>query len=292
MEAGSDEGGLGDSPAGRYTSGEVIVGKYRLERELGSGGMGAVWLARNLTLDIEVAIKLIRIELGPATDSLLHEARAAARLAHPSVVRVLDFGETEHGDQFLVMERLHGGSLSDVLSAQSRVSAVQAVRLMLPIASALAAAHVKGIVHRDVKPENIFLSLDDRGATVPKLVDFGIAKVRRGEGTRRTLPGEILGSPDYMSPEQARGQADIDGRSDVWSLGVVLYESMSGRKPFEADNHAALLRAIIEDEPIPTTQLGAGDDELWRILSRALAKNREERWQAVLPFGRALGRWA
>src|SRR5262249_54136056 len=153
-----------------------------------------------------------------AAEWLLHEARVAARLSHANAVRILDFGETEHRDPFLVMEVLTGENLADVISSRRRVAAIDGVRLLLPIASALAAAHAKGIVHRDIKPENILLSVDELGVVTPKLLDFGIAKLWQWEedGSRRTQRGAIIGSPDYMSPEQARGEVDVDGRSDIW----------------------------------------------------------------------------
>src|SRR5262249_7007231 len=161
--------------------GDVIVEKYELLRVLGEGGMGAVWLAKNLTLEVEVALKLIRREVATleASERLLQEARAAARLGHPSIVRVFDFGVTELDDPFIVMELLRGESLATFIDRRGRIPATESVQLLLPVASALCAAHAKGIVHRDLKPDNIILTTDDSGATIPKVVDFGIAKLRK-----------------------------------------------------------------------------------------------------------------
>jgi serine/threonine-protein kinase len=282
------------SPEGRYAPDEVIAGKYRLVRVLGEGGMGAVWLAENTTLDVSVAIKLIRHDLANAemAERLLQEARAAARIGHPSIVRVFDFGETAHGDPFIVMELLEGESLGDVLGQKGRLPAASAVRTLLPVASALAAAHGKGIVHRDLKPDNILLVHAEGDTIVPKLVDFGVAKLRRDEHAKGvTKAGMVVGSPEYMSPEQARGEDDIDERADVWALAVVLYETITGVRPFEADNYNALLRSIVEDEATPTTDFGAGDAELWTIVERGLAKDRAARWQSMREIGAALADW-
>jgi len=278
----------------KYLAGDVITRKYRLTQVLGEGGMGAVWLARNIALDVDVAIKLIRRDVATLETSqrLLQEARAAARLRHPSIVRVFDFGETEHDDPFIVMEVLSGDSLCEVLGKRGRLPAAEAVRTLLPIVSALSAAHQQGIVHRDLKPDNIVLVSDGDAGMVPKVVDFGIAKLREEnvDGSI-TLAGSILGSPDYMSPEQARGRDAIDERTDVWSLSVVLYEAISGHVPFEAPNYNALLTAILNDEPVPTFEFAAGDAALWEIIKRGLSKDPDARWPSMRTMGTALAEW-
>ena len=279
----------------RYVAGDLFAGRYRLAKVLGEGGMGQVWLARNETLEIDVAVKLIRREVATPelAQRLLQEARAAARIGHPSIVRVFDFGETDYKDPFIVMEVLSGEALREALDRKGRLSAVNAVRMLLPVASALAAAHAKQIVHRDLKPENIVLTEDALGAILPKVVDFGIAKLREEDhGGRLTKVGVALGSPDYMSPEQARGKTDIDERSDVWALAVVLYECIAGAPPFSGPNYNALLSSIIEDPPRPLTEADERDEELWRIIEKGLAKSREERWPNMQAFGRALAEWA
>jgi serine/threonine-protein kinase len=275
--------------------GGVIGEKYRLTKVLGEGGMGAVWVARNLRLDVDVAIKLIRREVAAedTSDRLLQEARAAARIGHPSIVRVYDFGETEYKDPYIVMELLEGESLRQVLDRKARLPAVNAIQTVLPIVSALVAAHGKGIIHRDIKPENILLAEDERGVLVPKIVDFGIAKLRRDfdDNRKQTQAGSVVGSPDYMSPEQARGRGDIDERSDVWAMCVVIYEVVTGTCPFLEENYQAQLRAIIEEAPLPIAEYGVGDDELWTILSRGLEKDREARWPTMRALGGALAAW-
>jgi serine/threonine-protein kinase len=279
------------SSSSAYVPGYVIAGKYALEAELGEGGMGVVWRARNLALDAPVAIKLIRADMSRDMlgDRLLKEARAAARLGHPSIVRVFDVGETETRDPFLVMELLNGRSLNTIL-LEEPLSAVRVVQLLLPIADALSLAHSKGFVHRDLKPDNIFIAEDD-GQVQPKLLDFGIVKTeQRDERSKLTQRGTVLGSPDYMSPEQARGQDDIDFRSDIWSFCVTLYQAVSSSLPFENPNYNALLRNIVESPPIPLAPEEC-DAVLWHIVERGLQKDRAARFRSMGELGRALADW-
>ena len=275
-----------------YEPRQMIGQKYRLVRRLGEGGMASVWIALNEALDMHVAIKFIRGELAsPAlTDRLLNEARAAARLGHPAIVRVLDFGKTKPGDPYIVMELLNGEDLGTALERRGRIAAVKAVRTLLPIAHALATAHDKGIVHRDLKPENVFLAQNDDRSVQPKLVDFGVVKLDRPEFKRLTDVGTAVGSPGYMSPEQARG-LDVDHRTDIWSFCVMLYEVVTGRLPFDGKTYNALLRSIIEDQPAPITNYAAGDSQLWAVLEKGLQKQPEARWSSMQEIGVALARW-
>ncbi|WP_437281051.1 protein kinase [Sorangium sp. So ce375] len=278
-----------------YREGDVIGGKYRLRYVLGEGGMGMVWLAHNDVLNIDVAIKFIRREVNSteATVRLHQEARAAARIDHPSIVRVIDFGESDHRDPYIVMEVLRGEQLVEAIERRKRFSPTAALRILLPIASALAAAHDRRIVHRDLKPENIFLVKNDRGDITPKIVDFGIAKVWSETASgEMTKAGTVLGSPDYMSPEQARGITDVDGQTDVWAFSVVLYETITGQKPFQGGNYHDLVAAILVKDPTPITAFGAGDDALWGIIARGLGKERSTRWRTMREMGVALARWA
>jgi serine/threonine-protein kinase len=280
-------------PPAKYEPGALILGKYRLERMLGEGGMGSVWAAHHVPLDTAVAIKLIRSdtnrqELAPR---LMQEARAAAKLGHPAIVRVFDVGQTAEGEPFIVMELLEGESLNQRLEREHRLSAVEAARLLLPIADALRAAHAKGIVHRDIKPDNVFLVTDETGVQ-PKLVDFGIAKLAAREfDSQLTQQGVIVGSPDYMAPEQARGEEDIDRRADIWAFCVLLYETVSGQPPFDGPNYNALLHAILEATPEPLTTMCAGDAEFSSLVETGLAKDRTQRWQTMQELGEALARW-
>jgi serine/threonine-protein kinase len=272
----------------------VIASKYHLSHLIGEGGMGSVWLAHNLTLDVDVAIKLIRREVAgdETAQRLLQEARSAARIGHPCIVRVFDFGESEHGDPFIVMEVLDGDSFGQVLARSGRLAPSAAVRTLLPLADALSAAHAKGIVHRDLKPDNVVIVDDERGHLVPKIVDFGIAKslceeLRRGV----TLAGTVLGSPEYMSPEQARGETDIDARADVWAFSVMLYEAVTGELPFYNENYNALLQIILTDTPPPIAAYGIADSALSEIIERGLKKDIGDRWQSMRELGVALATW-
>ena len=285
-------------PAGPlYLPDDIIAQKYRLSRMIGEGGMGAVWLARNIKLDVDVAIKLIRHELGTAeaSDRLLQEARAAARIEHRSIVRVFDFGETELDDPFIVMEILTGESLRELLDRKGRLPAANAVRTLLPIASALVEAHASGIVHRDLKPENVMLVPDKSGGAVPKLLDFGIAKfVDKDKDVDADDTGRArlaVGTPDYMAPEQAGGHDEVGEQADVWALSVMLYEAITGKVPFSGPNYQALIFAIMTADAVATHDQLAGDAELWEILKGGLAKRDVER-PTMLELGRALARWA
>lgn len=274
------------------SAGQRLLDKYTLLRSLGEGGMASVWVARDETLEIDVAIKFIRADLAHPglTERLLNEARAAAKLEHPAIVRVREFGRTVAGDPFIVMELLNGEDLASRIRRERRIDPIEAVRILIPIAHALATAHGKGIVHRDLKPDNVFISERDGGRLQPKLVDFGIAKLDREGSKRLTQAGAIFGSPAYMSPEQARGK-DVDARADVWSFCVMLYEIITGRLPFDAPTHAALVCAILESAPIPAHELGGGDPSLWAIIDRGLRKDPDQRWQSMRELGAELARW-
>jgi eukaryotic-like serine/threonine-protein kinase len=277
-------------------AGRVIAGKYRLVEVLGEGGMGRVWLARNLALDIDVAIKLLHLERSNDRGEvrLLQEARVAAQLQHPSIVRIFDFGHTDGGAPFIVMEVLDGELLSDVLVRKGRLSALNAVATLLPVIDAVAVAHAKEVVHRDLKPENVLLVTDAKGSIIPKVLDFGIAKLKAEQqaGKRRTRTRALVGTPQYMSPEQCSWTDTIDSRSDVWALAVMLYELCSGSLPFNGSNAHSILLAIGSEQPKPLPELAAGDDELWRIVERGLEKDRDLRWANAREFGLALADWA
>jgi serine/threonine-protein kinase len=283
-------------PRTEYLAGAVIADRYKLVRPLGRGGMGVVWVAHSLVLGVDVALKLIHSDLGGSNGAtrMAREAHAAARLGHPAMVRVFDFGWTSRADPFLVMELVQGESMGSILRRELRLPAIQAVQMLLPLADGLRSAHDKGIVHRDIKPDNILVARDEFGRQQPKLLDFGIAKVDKGhnaEDHKLTQEGIALGSPDYMSPEQALGREDIDHRTDVWALCVVLYESITGQMPWDRPNYNALMQAIIHEPPASTTELNAGDADLWCVIERGLQKNPENRWASMTELGEALALW-
>jgi serine/threonine protein kinase len=283
-------------PRKEYAPGDVISDKYRLLKLLGEGGMGSVWVAENMALKANVALKLIRADVAEssANERFLSEARLAARLQHAAIVRVFDFGTTENEEPFIVMELLEGETLGQRLSRLGSIEPTELCQTLLPIIDALHSAHGHGVIHRDLKPDNVFITKTDGGGVQPKLLDFGIAKLR-GEGnftaTKLTQAGTLIGSPDYMSPEQARGELDLDPRSDVWAICVLAYECLVGKPPFHGDNYNALLWAIIHDEPVPITVFQAGDSELWRLLKAGFAKDRNQRWESAKRLGEALASW-
>lgn len=270
--------------------GALLGGKYRLERLLGEGGMANVWLARNELLDLPVALKIVRREIrGSETAArLLTEARVQANLRHPNVARVYDYGQTGSGDAFIVMELLEGYSLADWLEREGALPPEIAVQIMLPIIDALCAAHRAGVIHRDLKPDNIFLS-HPSAALCPKLLDFGIAKISHDSNPRLTGRGGVVGSPAYMAPEQARGLVDCDERVDVWAACVVLYEAITGKPAFDGANHLALMIAVIEEELAPLTAPEC--EGLWPILCAGLEKERDRRTSSMLTLGAQLAQW-
>ena len=290
----TDSGNTAVPESGGYSAGDVIAGKYRLDTMLGEGGQALVWRARNLSLEADVAIKLVRpdSEDRAPMHRLLREARAAARLGHPAIVRVFDLGETDAGDPFLVMELLSGEDLSSLLTTRRALLPSEAVRTLLPIADALVTAHAQGIIHRDLKPANVFLSRSG-DHTQPKLLDFGIVKFRvptsRPEAI--TNDGMVIGSLAYLSPEQARGLADIDERADVWCFCAMLYECLTGETPFQGASYNKLLRSIVEDEPRSLLERGVADLGLSEIVKRGLNKSTDERFQSMEELGTALAVW-
>ncbi len=285
--------GSAASPDSTLAAGAVVAGRYRLGRTLQTGNMGTLFEAHDLRLDIQVAMKFVRAALASpqATGRLVLEARAAARVSHPSAVRVLDVGVSEHGAPFLVMEMLRGISLCDALATRRCPDPEEAVGLLLPIIGAVSAAHAEEIVHRDIKPQNIVLVTGKDGAVLPKLVDFGIAR-RMDEPlrTRITYAGTLIGSPEYMAPEQTLGR-DVDVRADVWALCIVLHELVTGTTPFRRVDLRATLEAIQDDEPRPEGRL-LREPELWDILCWGLAKELPRRCRSAHDLGRALASWA
>jgi serine/threonine-protein kinase len=274
-----------------YACGDRIAGKYQLVKPIGAGGMGIVWVAHNLVLDVHVALKLIRGSIaGPgAADRLLREARSAARLAHPGVVRVFDFGTSERGDPFIVMELLSGETLRDLLDREGRLPPLRAASLLLPIADALGALADGGIVHRDLKPDNVLLAPREEGRIQPILVDFGVAIL---SGAQRLTWGNLLvGTPDYIAPEQADG-GEVDHRVDVWAFSVMLFEALTGERPFGGKTVAELLTNILE-RPAPTIEsLGVQEPELSAIVARGLEKALRARWPSIRALRSELAAWA
>ncbi|HTA19332.1 MAG TPA: serine/threonine-protein kinase, partial [Polyangia bacterium] len=271
--------------------GQKIAGRYTIEREIGRGGMGAVYEGVHLRLNRRVAVKLMARELATNTEALARfrrEAEVTSQLGHPHIVQVFDFGEAPSGEPYLVMEFLEGEDLEGRLRRAGRLSAGTAAHIIKQIASALAATHGKGIVHRDLKPANVFVLAVEGETDFVKVVDFGISKVKAAT-TRLTAAAAVMGTPNYMSPEQAAGRVDeIDGATDQWALACIAYELLAGRPPFVGDNIASLLYQVVHEAPSPLAAhalgLPAGVDA---VLTRALAKKPGERFESVAAFSRA-----
>ncbi len=235
--------------------GRIVAGKYRLHLPLGSGGMAEVWSATNTFTERQVAIKFLSQRVGKNPEHaarFLKEAKVSARINHPNIIDVLDVGQTEDGQLFLVMELLTGMSLETALQKQSPpMTMAELVRIMMGVADALAAAHKAGIVHRDLKPTNVFLHTGGpNGQLVPKVLDFGVSKfLEEDASTALTVTGTVLGSPLYMSPEQARGESNVDGRTDIFAFGAILFEALCGFRPYDAKNFNALIVKIATTKP-------------------------------------------
>ncbi|HEY2737822.1 MAG TPA: protein kinase [Thermoanaerobaculia bacterium] len=266
----TDPGNPGNPAGGR------MVGRYRILDFLGAGAMGEVFLAEDPQIERRLAIKTVRLvgrpqEIEDRKRRLLREARAAGRLLHPNVVTLFDAGEAE-GMLYLAFELVEGTDLAGRLESGPPISLREVLRIIRQVADALDFAHRQGIVHRDIKPSNILL--DKQGKV--KVADFGIAKVT-GQSTELTVAGSVMGSPQYLSPEQIRGE-ELDGRSDIFSLGVVLYELLSQKRPFDGDTITTLVYQILHKEPPPISELRAVPERLEALLRRMLAKSRDDRF--------------
>ena len=274
--------------------GAILSRRWRLVRKLGEGGMGEVYAADPVEGGgTRVAVKVLRPEFHTDASVLarfLEEARTAMRLEHPNIVRVLEGAQAEDGSPYFVMELLDGVPLGAYTQNGGRVPLAQAVPILQGILAGLAAAHAQGIVHRDLKPDNVLLTRDGRGAFVVKVLDFGIAKVMDAAGGMgfRTRTGMLLGTPAYMSPEQAKNARDVDQRADLWSAGILFYEMLTGRSAFPAPTEYARLAALLSVEPEPVERIDPGLAPLTAFFQRALKKDRSERFSSAVDMARAL----
>jgi serine/threonine protein kinase len=265
-------------------AGDVVGSKYRLIHPLGIGGMGTVWRAEHLDLRQHVAIKLLDAR-GPQAERAVRrfqrEAQIAASIRHRNVVYISDFG-IGTGEPYLVMELLAGVPLSERMVVGEPLSVGAFLRLMEETLQGLTAVHAAGVVHRDMKPENIFLVRQPDGGTFPKLLDFGVSRsTERNQGHTITREGVVMGTPEYVSPEQARGRP-ADVRSDIYSLGVVMYEALAGRLPFQADNPADLIVAVLNAHPVPLASFRPDlGDGISQLVSKAMARDSESRFQTA-----------
>ena len=276
--------------------GQVIGERYRIDASIGEGGMGIVCRATHLGLETPVAIKLIRPDYKDDLEFVrrfLNEARRAAALKSDRIARVHDVGQLDSGEPYLVMEYLEGIELEQYLLLHGPLAPIDAVNVVLQICEGLAEAHACGIVHRDIKPSNAFLVRRVDGRFSVKILDFGISKQLIDGSTSITNKDQSLGSPQYMSPEQMLDPSSVDHRSDIWSLGVLLFELLVGKRPFDgATVPEVCAKVLTAPVPEPCAERPGIDPELEAIVLRCLAKNPAERFADVTLLGHALGRWA
>jgi serine/threonine-protein kinase len=267
--------------------GTTISGKYRIEERLSEGGMGTVYRGTHVLMEKTVAIKVLRPSLA-ADEKIVarfsREARAASRISHPNALNVTDFGEDEKGNVFLVMEFLSGKTLKQLIRSEGPLPLPRIVDITRQVADALNAAHSQGVVHRDLKSDNIML-VDTMGGDHAKVLDFGIAKIQEPEGSvdlNLTAPNLVIGTPQYMSPEQCSQDSEIDARSDIYSLGVILYEMLVGHVPFSGDSPTMVMMKHLQ-EPVPSVLDERTDvpASVGRVVARAMAKVPDNRSQNV-----------
>jgi serine/threonine-protein kinase len=304
VQQGDDAGTVGsaDSQGGRaghlreFAPGQIVAEKYLVERVIGEGGIGVVVAAQHLDLEQHVAIKYLRrqaVESSVVVQRFMREARLAAKIRSEHVVRVYDVGSLE-GVPYMVMEYLEGTDLGQVLHDGGPLAVDLAVDYVLQACEALADAHSAGIVHRDLKPDNLFLARKSAGASVLKILDFGISKasdtVARSSGeSKLTQDTDKFGTPHYMSPEQLRSAGDVDVRADVWAIGVVLYELLTGKVPFDGEGMPELLTAILHMPSTPLSEHVPGlPDGLQTIIECCLEKDRERRFRNVAELAQEL----
>jgi serine/threonine-protein kinase len=273
--------------------GQLVAARYKVVRRLGAGGMGVVYEAEHTLLGRSVALKVLLPELvgdAEVTARFMREARAAATTGHPGIVEVFDLG-VDAGMVFLAMEKLEGEELSVRIKREAPLPHGWVARVGRDIADAVSAAHERGIVHRDLKPQNVFLAREGRNVDVVKILDFGIAKLAEADRADAPLTktGAIFGTPLYMAPEQLRGVKDLDGRCDVYAIGAILYECLSGRPPFVAPSYPELILQITTEPPRPLSELAVAPSVPFaEVIERALAKRREDRFGSATALADAL----
>jgi serine/threonine-protein kinase len=277
-----------------------IIGQFKIVQRIGKGGMGAVYKAEQQAMGRHVAVKILHRNLASRPDLVSRfrrEARAMSRLTHPNTVRVFLYGQLENQALYIVMEYLEGLNLHQITKRQGPMALDRAARILIQCCGALEEAHHAGIIHRDLKPENVLLTEQGGMADYPKILDFGLAKVHDIDlqgSSPLTQEGMVFGTPEFMSPEQAKGNT-LDSRSDLYSLGTILYEMITGKLPFEARNPADYIRHHIKTPPIPVTQRVPElqfPPELDGLFSRVLAKKCEDRFQTANELAEALGPYA
>jgi len=273
--------------------GTVLGESYEIVRPIGIGGMGAIYEAAHVRTRKRVAVKMMSKELAAHPEALARfrrEVKVTTELAHPHIIEVVDFGASPTGQPYLVMEYLDGEDLEQRLERVGRLQPRTAVEIVKQLASALAVAHAEGIVHRDLKPGNVFLLRVPGDHVFVKVVDFGISKVLKAATTKLTMARAVVGTPEFMSPEQAAGRVDqVDHRSDQWALACLAWHMLSGRLPFWQPEVSDILTQVIQGEPTPLSPELAGfiPPPVDKVLRRALSKRREDRFPTITAFSRA-----
>ena len=262
--------------------GLVIDGRYRIEKQIGEGGMGVVYMATHTVLQKKLALKVLRgdgSKDAEVVQRFMQEAQAATSIGHQNIIDISDFGRLPDGSVYFVMEYLDGTSLSDMIKTGGSVPTQQAIHIIRQIASALEAAHARGIVHRDLKPDNIFVIKQGGDPSFVKVLDFGVAKVG-GAASKLTKTGMVFGTPHYMSPEQAAGHS-VDQRADVYALGVIMYEMFTGKVPFDADTFMGILSKHMFEAPARPMLSGGNLGSLEGVILKTLEKNPDHRYQTM-----------
>ncbi|WP_437878792.1 serine/threonine protein kinase [Sorangium sp. So ce513] len=279
--------------------GEIIDGKYRIVRLLGQGGMGAVFEGENVRIRRRVAIKLLHASISSQAESVARferEAQAAARIGSDHICEVLDLGVLPDGTRYMVMEYLEGETLGAKIQRHGRLGPETTVPIMVQVLEALGAAHAAGIIHRDLKPDNIFIVPSKAGlSNFVKVLDFGVSKFSQLAGAEMSMTrtGAVVGTPYYMSPEQARGSSPVDQRTDIYAMGVLLYQATTGQVPFDAATFNELLfKIVLEAAPLPQQLVPDLDPEFSGIIQKAMAREPGARFQSCAEFKNALLAWA
>jgi serine/threonine-protein kinase len=270
--------------------GQVLGGKYRSLRLLGEGGMGAVYECEHVAIHRRVAVKVLHPAQARKKASVTrfqNEAHVAGAIGHPNICEVYDMGELEDGSPFLVMELLEGETLADRIASEGALPFDDVVDVIGQVLAGLVAAHGKGIIHRDIKPENVFLTARAGRGPMIKLLDFGISKVAGADDLHLTRTGMVMGTPFYMSPEQARGDRNLDHRVDLYATGVMMYECLTGRRPFHAANYNALLMQILTTSPRPAQEVRpAVPDAFEAVVQKAMQRDRDKRYASAAEMQR------
>jgi serine/threonine-protein kinase len=280
-------------------TGQNLDGKYRVVRMIGEGGMGTVYEGENVRIGRRVAIKVLHAEVASRPEFAARferEARAAARIGSPHICDVLDFGDLPNGERFIVMEYLEGESFEQRLTRVGRIPGDALLPIAFEMLDALATMHAAGVIHRDLKPANVFLARTAQGrGEIVKLLDFGVSKFVdvAGDTLKMTSTGVLMGTPLYMSPEQARGARDIDARSDVYAASVVFYRALTGSLPFEAENFNELMFKIVLEDAKPIRDRAPDvHEELAAIVTKGLARAPDARWESAAAYQKAFVQWA